>query len=67
MRFFSEHIAFDSEIPMLIRDMLFTPETSGGLLVAIDSKMVDLFQEQCTGSIVVGDVISGEGRIHVLP
>jgi hypothetical protein len=47
--------------------MLFTPETSGGLLVAISPEKVSHFQEECPDSIVVGEVIKGEGRIHVLP
>lgn len=66
MNFFAEHVIFDREVPILMRDMLFTPETSGGLLVAVAPEMVDRFQEECEEGIVVGEVIDGEGRIHVL-
>lgn len=66
MNFFSEYVTFDSDVTILMRDMLFTPETSGGLLVAVAPEMVDRFQEECEESVVVGEVIDGEGRIHVL-
>ncbi len=66
MNFFAEHVIFDREVPILMRDMLFTPETSGGLLVVVAPEMVDRFQEECEEGIVVGEVINGEGRIHVL-
>lgn len=67
LRFFGKHVIFDKTIPLLIRDMLFTPETSGGLLVAIEPAKVGLFQEHCANSIAIGEVIEGKGRIHVLP
>jgi selenide,water dikinase len=65
MNFFAEHVIFDSEVTILMRDMLFTPETSGGLLVAVAPEMVDRFQKECEEGVVVGEVIDGEGRIHV--
>jgi selenide,water dikinase len=65
MHFFAEYVNFNKKVPMLMRDMLFTPETSGGLLVAIAPEMVDRFQEECKEGVVVGEIIDGEGRIHV--
>ena len=65
MNFFAEYVTFDSDVPVLMRDMLFTPETSGGLLVAVPPPMVDRFQDLCKGSVIVGDVVGGEGRIYV--
>ncbi len=65
MRFFAENISFGQDVPELMKDMLFTPETSGGLLVAVAPEMVDLFQEECEDSVVIGEVIDGAGRIHV--
>ena len=65
MRFFAEHISFDPEIPQLMKDMLFTPETSGGLLVAVAPENVERFMIECTESVVIGEVIEGAGRIHV--
>ena len=37
-RFFAEHVIFAEHIDQLMRDMLFTPETSGGLLCAVGPK-----------------------------
>ncbi len=65
MRFFAEHISFDREISQLMRDMLFTPETSGGLLVAVAPENVELFLEACVESVIIGEVTEGTGRIHV--
>lgn len=65
MRFFSEHVAFDRDVPLLMRDLLFTPETSGGLLVAVAPDMVHIFQAECGDGVVIGEVIDGEGRIRV--
>jgi selenide,water dikinase len=65
MRFFAKYVTFNSKVPLLMRDMLFTPETSGGLLVAVDPEMVDRFQEACEEGVIVGEVIDGGGRIHV--
>ncbi len=67
MRFFDGHIDFDPTISTLMRDMLFTPETSGGLLVALAPHEVGCFQEHCPDGTVVGEVIEGTGRIQVLP
>lgn len=65
MRFFAEHISFDREISQLMRDLLFTPETSGGLLVAVPPENVKLFLEECAESVKIGEVTEGTGRIHV--
>ncbi len=67
MRFFNEHVIFDPKIPLLLQDMLFTPETSGGLLVALAPDKVGIFREICPESVIIGEVINGVGRIHVLP
>jgi len=65
MNFFAEHVSFEEDITMLMKDMLFTPETSGGLLVAVAPEMVNRFQEECEDGVVVGEIIEGMGRIHV--
>lgn len=65
IQFFSDFVSFDSDVPVVMRNLLFTPETSGGLLVAVAPEMVDRFQEGYEDGVVVGEVIEGEGRVHV--
>lgn len=66
MRFFAKHVTFGDGVSTLMQDMLFTPETSGGLLVAVAPEMVQRFQGQCGPAVAVGEVIEGKGAIHVL-
>ncbi len=65
MAYFAPHVTFAHALPQLWRDVLFTPETSGGLLVAVDPAQVAKFQEACATAVVVGEVISGNGHIWV--
>ena len=66
-RFFREHVSFDSAISQLMQDMLFTPETSGGLLVAIAPENLEHFQQHCADGHVIGEVVEGNGMIRVSP
>ncbi len=67
MTYFAPHVTFAPELPQLWRDCLFTPETSGGLLVAVEPGQVTQFQQLCATAVVVGEVISGSGHIWVEP
>ncbi len=64
-RHFLPTITFAEGVTFLMQDMLFTPETSGGLLVAVASDRVDPFLAACPDAVVVGDVLPGSGRIVV--
>ena len=50
--------------------LLFTPETSGGLLICVDPKDADtlaaLFSEQGQEYWIVGEAIEGPGAIEIL-
>jgi hypothetical protein len=46
--------------------MLWTPETSGGLLVAVAPEMVETYREGCETAVVIGEVVAGNGHVHVL-
>jgi selenide,water dikinase len=63
-RTFEEHISF-GELPEEMQMLLFTPETSGGLLVALPPDEANRLQALCreAGQAVwhVGDVVEGEG------
>lgn len=63
--FFSEHVSFADAVPHLYRDMLWTPETSGGLLVSVPAGNEALYLEHCPAGVIVGQVTEGGGRIQV--
>jgi selenide,water dikinase len=64
-------VEFSSSVNPLIRDLLFDPQTSGGLLICLDrdeaGKLVDeLHQKGIDESAVIGEVISASpGKILV--
>ena len=65
LEYFAPWVTFSDGISYLMQDMLWTPETSGGLLVALPPQRVDLFQQHCETAVVVGDVVEGDGHISV--
>lgn len=65
-RFFGERVDFDADVPFLYRDLLFTPETSGGLLVALAPEQAATFAAAVPDAAAVGEVIAGNGRIQVV-
>ena len=65
LAYFSPHVTFADGFPLLIQDMLWTPETSGGLLVALPPDQVATFQAVCPAGVVIGEVVGGPGRIEV--
>ena len=65
MHFFAPVVRFSDGVSQLMQDMLFTPETSGGLLVAVEEEMVKKYIEGCETAVVVGRVTAGSGLIFV--
>ena len=63
--FFGPSVTFADEIEYLYRDLLFTPETSGGLLVAVPPEGVMTFLSLLPDAAVVGHVTTGAGHIWV--
>ena len=63
--FFAPHVTFDPAVSQLVQDMLWTPETSGGLLVALPPEQVATYQELCKTAVVIGHVKEGNGHIFV--
>lgn len=59
------HVSFAASVDNAWRLMLFTPETSGGLLIAVAADRVTTLQAQCPAARVVGHVTAGGGRLHV--
>jgi selenide, water dikinase len=63
--YFAPWVEFAPEVDLLLQDMLWTPETSGGLLVAVAPAAVGAFQAHCPAALVVGEVLPGDGEIFV--
>jgi selenide, water dikinase len=64
--YFAPWVHFAPGINFLLQDMLWTPETSGGLLVALPADGVTAFQAHCPTSFAVGEVLPGTGEIEVI-
>ncbi len=64
--YFSPWASFDSRIPEVIENMLWTPETSGGFLMAVSNEKVDLVQEICPEAYVIGEVQPGAGQLEIV-
>ena len=56
---------FGQDVNDLMQKMLFTPETSGGLLVSLPEENVSDFITACPGAVIVGDVVEGSGLVVV--
>ena len=62
---YRDRVDFGGHISEEQKMLLFTPETSGGLLIAMPAGEVDAFQARCASmnqpTWVVGEVLGGEG------
>jgi selenide,water dikinase len=62
---YAEAVSFDGKIAEEMQQLLFTPETSGGLLAAVSREKLDaflhLFAEAKHSCWVVGEVVEGKG------
>lgn len=63
--YFAPWIQFNDSVPTLIRHMLYTPETSGGLLISVAPENVAAFIELCDTAVAIGSVLAGDGHIIV--
>ena len=64
--YFERWVKFDEGIPGSTRDMLWTPETSGGLLFALSPDAVQIAQSLYSDCHVIGEVEAGDGHINVI-
>jgi hypothetical protein len=64
--YFSRWVTFDKGISQLIQDMLWTPETSGGIFAAVDPALVSKYIEACPSAVIIGEVLPGDGHIEVV-
>lgn len=63
--YFGRWVTFGEGVKPLMQDMLFTPETSGGLLIALHPDKVETFREQIPEAVIVGEVTPGNGRVWI--
>jgi selenide,water dikinase len=63
--YFSPWVDFADSIEQLKRDLLWSPETSGGLLAAVEPSSLSIFKEHLADAFVVGEVLEGDGHIEV--
>ena len=70
-QYFGRWLAFDDRLSAWQQALLFDPQTSGGLLMAVsadraDALLADLHSHGSQAA-VIGEVISGQGHIAVMP
>jgi selenide,water dikinase len=65
LEYFGPWVKFGPGVSQLVQDMLMTPETSGGLLVALPADQVETFMTHCETAVPIGHVTTGEGFIHI--
>ena len=63
--FFEPHVTFGPAVSGVMQRILWTPETSGGLLVAVAPDQVEVFQQLMPNAAVVGTVEAGGPAIIV--
>lgn len=65
-QYFAPWVTFAAAVTPLFQNLLWTPETSGGLLVALAAEAVADFQAGCPTAVVVGEVVAGHGTLEVV-
>jgi selenide,water dikinase len=63
--FFAPWVALTGGLSDVEQDMLWTPETSGGLLMAVPAANIEPLLQELPEAAVIGEVIAGSGRLHV--
>jgi selenide,water dikinase len=64
--YFEQWVTFGNNVSTMTQYMLWTPETSGGLLVAVAPDMETIFKKSYPVAIRIGEVIGGDGNIEIV-
>ncbi len=69
--YFGEWVAFDAPLAEDQRKLLFDPQTSGGLLMAVDPTdapaLLDQLLAAGEAASAIGEVMAGSGRLRIIP
>jgi selenide,water dikinase len=65
MEYYKQWVTFERILTFEEQNLLWTPETSGGLLAAVAPDKVKQFQAACETAVVIGEVAPGNGEIRV--
>ncbi len=65
LNYFSPWVSFQG-VSQVMQKMLWTPETSGGLLAAVNPKRIAIFRSMLSEATVIGEVMVGDGHIEVV-
>jgi hypothetical protein len=60
-------VAFAEDISRTDRKLLYTPETSGGLLIALAAERAADLRGLLPNVAIIGEVTTGDGHIWVEP
>ncbi|MEM6530689.1 MAG: selenide, water dikinase SelD, partial [Chloroflexota bacterium] len=60
---FEQVTTFADDVGEPVRKLLFDPETSGGLLIAVAADSADALAAEIDGAVVIGEVRSGTGQM----
>ncbi|GAB6098497.1 selenide, water dikinase SelD [Halanaerocella petrolearia] len=68
--YLTEEVSFISKVNEVVKDLLFDPQTSGGLLISVSQEkvadlLIDLYQVGVDGATVIGEVTGSEPKIKV--
>ena len=70
-RYFDEWTRFDGDFADFQRDLLFDPQTSGGLLIAVPpdraDRLLDDLRQAGDNAAIIGEARPGTGLIHITP
>ncbi len=68
--YFEQWVHFDDEVDGVAQQLLFDPQTSGGLLMAIESNKAEMLCDHLTNigeiAAVIGDVSPGDGQVIIV-
>jgi selenide,water dikinase len=68
-QYYKDWVEIDSSVPALYQDLLYDPQTSGGLLIAIPAYAAPALLAELVqageAAFIVGQVVPGDGRLFV--